>query len=258
MPDDKPTLWNSTDSYERYMGRWSRKVAPLFLNWLGAPARKSWIDIGCGTGELTYQIATTCSPSQLMGIDSSEGFVASAKEYVPKADFKAGNAVELEIPDSSLDLAVCGLVLNFIPDQQKAVSEMARIVRPGGTVASYVWDYAGHMQIMRYFFDTALEFDPGSSEHDDGVNARICRPRPLIDTFESVGLVDVETTAIDIPTPFVDFDDYWTPFLGGTGSAPKYCMSLDEDLRNKIKRSIQAKLPTGPPSPGVPGGQGCE
>ena len=246
MPDDNPTLWSSTDTYERYMGRWSRKVAPLFLSWLNAPGGKSWIDIGCGTGELTYQIAATCSPAKILGIDSSEGFITSVRERVPSADFSVGNAVGLDLPDRSMDLAVCGLVLNFIPDKQKAVSEMARIVRPGGTVALYVWDYAGHMQIMRYFFDTALEFDPGSSEYDDGVNAPICRPQPLIDTFESAGLVDVETTAIDIPTPFVDFDDYWTPFLGGTGSAPKYCMSLDEDLRNRIRDSVRAKLPTGP------------
>lgn len=246
MPGDKPALWNSTDTYERYMGRWSRKVAPLFLDWLDAPAHKDWVDIGCGTGELTHQIATTCSPSQLMGIDPSEGFIASAKGRVPSADFSVGSAVELELPDSSLDFAVSGLVLNFVPDSQKVISEMVRVVRPGGTVASYVWDYAGHMQIMRYFFDTALEFDPGASEYDDGVNAPICRPQPLMDMFKAAGLVDVETTAIDIPTPFVDFDDYWAPFLGGTGSAPKYCMSLDELTRNVIKKAIQAKLPTGP------------
>ena len=133
-----------------------------------------------------------------------------------------------------------------MPDSAKAISEMARIVRPGGTVASYVWDYAGHMQIMRYFFDAALEIDAGAAAYDDGVNAPICRPQPLKDAFASAGLANVETTAIDIPTPFVDFDDYWSPFLGGTGSAPRYCMSLEEGVRNQIKTSIQAKLPTGP------------
>lgn len=181
-----------------------------------------------------------------MGIDSSEGFIASAKQHVYDADLRMGNAAELELADDSLDFAVCGLVLNFVPDSQKVISEMVRVVRPGGTVASYVWDYAGHMQIMRYFFDTALEFDPGASEYDDGVNAPIWRPRPLVRAFESAGLGGVETTALDIPTPFVDFDDYWASFLGGTGSAPKYCMGLDEVTRNMIKKSIQAKLPTGP------------
>ena len=246
MPNENPSLWNSSDTYDQYMGRWSRKVAPLFLNWLDAPAEESWVDVGCGTGGLTHQITTMCSPSRLLGIDSSEGFVESAKERVPSAEFRVGSAVELEIPDNSLDHAVCGLVLNFVPDSAKAISEMARIVRPGGTVASYVWDYAGHMQIMRYFFDAALEIDAGAAAYDDGVNAPICRPQPLKDAFGSAGLVNVETVAIDIPTPFVDFDDYWSPFLGGTGSAPRYCMSLEEGVRNQIKTSIQAKLPTGP------------
>ena len=179
MSVEKPALWNSSDAYDRYMGRWSRKVAPLFLNWLDAPAENSWVDIGCVSGGLTQQIATNCSPSQLLGIDSSEGFLETAKRQVPSAEFRVGSAIELEIPDSSLDFAVCGLVLNFVPDSGKVISEMARIVRPGGTVASYVWDYAGHMQIMRYFFDAALAIDAGASEFDDGVNAPICPPQPL-------------------------------------------------------------------------------
>mgnify|MGYP001162776076 CR=1 FL=1 len=102
------------------------------------------------------------------------------------------------------------------------------------------------MQIMRYYFDSALDIDDGASEFDDGVNAPICRPEPLTDAFNAAGLIDVETTAIDILTPFVNFDDYWSPFLGSTGSAPRYCMSLDEGTRNLIKTSVQAKLPTGP------------
>ena len=179
MPEETPSLWNSSDAYDRYMGRWSRKVAPLFLDWLDAPAGNAWVDIGCGSGGLTHQIAVRCSPSQLLGIDSSDGFVESAKEQVPTAEFRVGSAAELHLPDRSMDLAVSGLVLNFVPDGGKVISEMARIVRPGGTVASYVWDYAGHMQIMRYFFDSALEIDDGASEFDDGVNAPICRPRPL-------------------------------------------------------------------------------
>ncbi|MBC8281555.1 MAG: methyltransferase domain-containing protein [Chloroflexi bacterium] len=229
-----------------YMGRWSRKVAPLFLEWLGAPTAKSWIDVGCGSGGLAHQVATICSPSSLLGIDPSEGFVESAKKQVPSGDFRVGSGIDLEFADGSLDYAVSGLVLNFVPDSAKMIDEMVRIVKPGGTVASYVWDYAGQMQIMRYFFDAAFVIDADASAFDDGLNAPICRPQPLADAFSSAGLVDVATTAIDIATPFTDFDDYWSPFLGGTGSAPRYCMSLDDDVRNKIKRSLQSRLPTGP------------
>lgn len=246
MSDNKPNLWGTTDTYERYMGRWSRKVAPLFLNWLNAPKEQSWIDIGCGTGELTSLIADKCNPAQLMGIDPSDGYIKFAKDRIKSASFEVGNALKVGLPDSSTDLAVSGLVLNFVPDQPKAISEMYRIVRPEGSVALYVWDYAGHMQIMRYFFDTARQFDANSADYDDGIKAPICRPKPLKDAFENAGLVEVETTAIDIPTPFDDFDDYWTPFTAGTGSAPKYCASLDEDIQNKIKDMVRLKLPTGP------------
>ena len=127
MPEETPSLWNSSDAYDRYMGRWSRKVAPLFLDWLDAPAEKAWVDIGCGSGGITHQIAVRCSPSRILGIDSSDGFLESAKALVPSADFRVGSAVELELPDRSMDLAVSGLVLNFVPDSGKVISEMARI-----------------------------------------------------------------------------------------------------------------------------------
>jgi hypothetical protein len=123
---------------------------------------------------------------------------------------------------------------------------MVRVVRPGGTVALYVWDYAGHMQIMRYFFDTAILFDARSAEFDDGRNAPICRPAALQKALASVGLVDVAIQALDVPAAFATFADYWEPFLGGVGSAPKYCASLDEATRQQIKEALQDKLPTGP------------
>lgn len=246
MPSGKPNLWGSTDTYEQYMGRWSRKVAPLFLEWLNPKDGQTWIDIGCGTGELTALIADKYSPAQLTGIDPSEGYINFAKERIKSANLEVGNALEIELPDNSIDMAVSGLVLNFVPDQPKAISEMARIVRPDGSVALYVWDYAGHMQIMRYFFDIARQFDANSAEYDDGIKAPICRPKPLKQAFENAGMIEVETTAIDIPTPFQNFDDYWAPFMAGTGSAPKYCASLSKDIQNKIRDAVSAKLPTGP------------
>ncbi|MFC4171349.1 hypothetical protein ACFOYU_04650 [Microvirga sp. GCM10011540] len=124
--------------------------------------------------------------------------------------------------------------------------EMIRVIRPGGTVALYVWDYPGHMQVMRYFFDAANALDSRAKEFDDGVKAPFCRPGPLAEILASAGLTDVEVRAIDIPAAFESFDDYWTPFLGGTGSAPKYCMSLDEQARQHLRDTIRRRLPTGP------------
>jgi SAM-dependent methyltransferase len=246
MTDNKSGLWGNTQAYENYMGRWSQKVAPLFLQWLDAPFGKSWIDIGCGTGGLTELIAGTCNPSSVLGVDTAEGFIEIARNRVKNAEFSVGSAENLDMPGNSIDYAVSGLVLNFVPSAQAALAEMARVVLPGGTVALYVWDYAGHMQIMRYFFDTAIKSDPRSAEFDDGIRAPICRPLALKEAFAAIGLTNISVNALDITTPFDDFDDYWSPFLGGVGSAPKYCVSLEESIRNEIKVAIKEKLPTGP------------
>lgn len=246
MPNDKPKLWGSSGAYERYMGRWSRKVAPPFLDWLDPLAQMNWADIGCGTGVLTSLVADRYAPAALTGIDAAEPLISAAKQSHPDIGFHVGDALNLDIAENTLDYAISALLLNFLPDQLGFLSEMHRVLRPGGTAALYVWDYAGHMQIMRYFFDAARELDVKSMDFDDGINAPICRPQPLREAFDAAGFVNIETTAIDIPTPFANFDDYWAPFLGGTGSAPKYCASLDKDLRGKIRDSIRARLPTGP------------
>jgi SAM-dependent methyltransferase len=234
------------DAYENYMGRWSKKIAPLFLRWIDAPGKKSWVDIGCGTGGLTELIANTCNPDSIIGVDMAEGFIEFARERVKEAEFRIESADKLSLPNDSVDYVVSALVLNFVPNAQLVLNEMARVTRPGGMVALYVWDYAGHMQIMRNFFDTAILFDERSADFDDGKNAPICRPTPLKNAFEAAKLVDVSVTAQDIPTAYKNFDDYWNPFLGGVGSAPKYCVSLDNSIREKIKNSLQTKLPTGP------------
>jgi trans-aconitate methyltransferase len=248
MPTHDPNLWGAGDAYERYMGRWSRGIAPVFVRWLDPRPGARWADIGCGTGVVTSAVLAACDPSAVVGIDSSDVFLRSAAAAVadPRVSFKQGNAQNVAEPENSFDMAVSGLVLNFLPDKEAAIREMARIVRPGGTVALYVWDYAGHMQVMRRFFDVATALDPKAAEYDDGIKAPVCRPKPLMDILTRSGLHDVEVRAIDIPAAFDGFDDYWAPFLGGTGSAPKYCMSLDETARDRLKQEVRQRLPSGP------------
>jgi trans-aconitate methyltransferase len=243
-----PTLWTNSEAYERYMGRWSRRVAPLFLDWLDAPPPRAWIDIGCGTGVLSTAILATTDPIRLVGIDSAAGFLDAARAAItdPRAAFNEGNAQALPAGDDEFDNAVSGLVLNFVPDKAAMVREMRRVVRPGGTVALYVWDYAGHMQVMRHFFDAATELDPGARDYDDGVKAPVCRPGPLRQLLQDAGLEQVEVRAIDIPAAFDSFEDYWTPFLGGTGSAPKYCATLSEEALEQLRERLRRRLPTGP------------
>ena len=238
--------WTDGDAYERYVGRWSRQVAPRFLAWLDPPSGARWLDLGSGTGALTAQILRDCSPKTVTGVEPSEGFLKLARGQVTgrRAQFVQGAGDCIPIEDGSVDLAVSGLVMNFIPDPSKAMGELRRCIAPGGTIAAYVWDYAGHVQFMRYFWDAAVALNPAAHEKDEGVRFPICRPGPLRDLFASAGLHDVSVDALDIPTAFADFDDYWQPFLSGIAPAPGYCMSLDEGSRNALKAHLQKTLPT--------------
>jgi SAM-dependent methyltransferase len=148
--------------------------------------------------------------------------------------------------NASVDLVVSGLVLNFIPDQPAALAEMARVTSKGGIIGAYVWDYAGKMELMRFFWDAAVKLDASVTQMDEGVRFPLCRPEALTALFAGAKLEQIEVTAIDIPTPFPSFEDYWLPFLGGQGPAPAYAMSLDESARVRLRESIKERIPVLP------------
>jgi SAM-dependent methyltransferase len=237
--------WASGDKYEPYIGRWSRLVAREFLNWMAIPSGSTWLDVGCGTGALSQTILQFAEPAKVRGIDRSEGFVAFAQEHIQddRVQFEVGDAMALAVDTGTFDAAVSGLVLNFIPQPERTVAEMSRVIRTGGVAAAYVWDYADRMQMIRHFFDAAIELDPKAVEVDEGPRFPICKPDVLARTFESVGLHRVEVRPIEIPTVFRDFDDYWSPFLGGQGPAPSYVMSLSEEHRAALRERLRARLP---------------
>jgi SAM-dependent methyltransferase len=239
-------VWAAGDLYEPYVGRWSRVVAKEFLGWLGVPRGARWLDVGCGTGALTQTILRDCAPHSVHGVDASAGFVETARQRTTGASFEVGDAQALPAKDGEFDAAVAGLVINFVPKPERAVGEMRRAVRQGGTVGAYVWDYAGKMELMRYFWDAAVELDAAARPLDEGVRFPLCNEKALGELFRQADLRDVEVRAIDAPTPFPDFDDYWTPFLGGQGPAPGYCMSLDEARRAALRDRIRSKLPFRP------------
>jgi SAM-dependent methyltransferase len=244
---DEVSIWGVAEAYERYIGRWSEPVAAEFVAWLDLADGLRWLDVGCGTGALSRAIAASAAPAGVHGIDRSDGFVELARERARPGDgqgFSTGDALDLPIDDATFDVAVSGLVVNFLPDHARAVSELRRAVRPGGTVALYVWDYADGMELIRYFWDAAATIDPAAIELDEGRRFPICRPDALEELFRQAGLDRVESRSIVVPTPFRDFDDYWLPFLGGQGPAPAFAMSLAAEDRDALRERLRASLPT--------------
>jgi SAM-dependent methyltransferase len=236
--------WESGNPYEQYIGRWSRKIAPLFLAWLDQPAGKRCLDVGCGTGALTAAILDQCTPSSVVGVEPSEGFLKLAVQNLAgKARFLAGNAAALPLDDGACDVVVSGLVLNFIPDLRDALAEMKRVTAAGGTIAAYVWDYADEMEVIKYFWDAAASLDTAAAHLHEGVRFPVCRPCALKAAFEEAGLIEVETSPLDLKAEFVDFEDYWRPFLGGQGPAPAYAMSLSQEQRSALRSKLESALP---------------
>ena len=236
--------WILGDAYEQYIGRWSRLVAPRFLAWLDVPRGQRWLDVGCGTGALLQTILDHAAPATAVGVEPSAGFLAAARERLgARAEVSQGDAASTGLADAAVDVTVSGLVLNFVPDAGAALAEMRRVTRRGGTVAAYLWDYAGRMELIRHFWDAAVELDPAAAAKDEGVRFPLCRRDTLGEAFTRAGLRGVAVDAIDVPTLFADFDAYWRPFLGGQGPAPGYAMSLDEAARRRLRDHLRERLP---------------
>ncbi|MBK8022556.1 MAG: class I SAM-dependent methyltransferase [Chloroflexi bacterium] len=238
-------IFSSASSYDAYMGRWSRLVAPQFVNWLGIAPGSTWLDVGAGTGVLTQAILDEAFPAQVVGIDTSADYIDAARQQVvhDRAEFRVGDAGEIS-ESSFFDAAVAGLVLNFVPSPEQAVTSMVKAVGAGGVVAAYVWDYTGQMQMVRNFWDAAAAVDPSSAEMEARQRYAICNPDALRSLFHGADLQAVVTSAIDVPTRFKDFDDYWLPIQGAQGSIAKYFHGIGDETRNAIRDQLQRQLPT--------------
>ncbi|MEO7351555.1 MAG: class I SAM-dependent methyltransferase [Marmoricola sp.] len=223
------------------MGRWSRLVAPRFLDWLNQPEGLRWADVGCGSGALTAAVVERCSPGSVLGVDPSAAQVEEAARRVvdPRVRFERGSADDLT--SASFDVVVSGLVLNFVPDPVTAVASMARAA-PGGVVAAYVWDYAEGMQLLRTFWDVAGSLDPVVADLNEGHRFSWSRPDALAEMWTSAGLRDVRSTPVTVPTVFEDFSDFWSPFLGGQGPAPGYVATLGDPAREELREALERVL----------------
>ncbi|MGC4874830.1 class I SAM-dependent methyltransferase [Micromonospora sp. DT43] len=241
-------VWADGDAYEAYVGRWSRLVAADFVRGLAVPPGRHWLDVGCGTGALTSTVLVEADPARITGIDPSAGFVAQARARVEdaRASFHVGDARALPIPDRAVDVVVSGLTLNFVPEPARAVAEFARVVRPAGEVAAYVWDYAEGMAMMRHFWAATTQLDPASAARDEANRGTVAGPDALRALWVDAGLTEVSVRPVDVPTIFADFADYWRPFLGGQGSAPSYVTSLGEPEREALRDLLATRLPIEP------------
>jgi SAM-dependent methyltransferase len=240
----------SGDAYEPLTGRWSRLIAPDFVQWLDVAANARWLDVGCGTGALIQAILDTQRPAEIVGVDSSSSFIAYARRQITddRVRYEVGDARDLPVPSSQFEGVVAGLVLNHIPQPElhRALAEMRRAARPGGVVAAYVWDYAEGMEPRVRFWEAAAAFDPAAAAHDERARYPICNPAVLQTNFQRVRLNAVETRAFAIDARFPSFDDYWTPFLAGYGIASRYLLSLPEDRRAALQAHLAHTLPTTP------------
>jgi SAM-dependent methyltransferase len=240
--------WAAGSTYEGFMGRWSRQLARKFVAWLQVSDGVHWLDVGCGTGALTDTICKMAAPASVVGCDPSEPFIQYAREHHADArsSFVIAGAGSLPTRPDGFGSVTSSLALNFFPEPKSAIEEMHRITVSGGTVSACVWDYAGRMDFLRYFWEAALGMDPKARELDEGKRFPVCQPEALDELFRQSGLRSVCCDPIEITTEFAHFNEYWKPFLGGTGPAPSYVASLEDErliaLASKLDRILPRQL----------------
>jgi ubiquinone/menaquinone biosynthesis C-methylase UbiE len=241
--------------YEQLMGRWSRKLAPHFIDFVGAADGEKILDVGCGTGSLTFALAGVADLSEIAAIDYSQIFVEEAvrRNTDPRISIRQADACALPFEDRTFDRALALLVLHFVPESGKAVAEMRRVVRSGGVVAAAVWDHLGGMPGMRMMLDTVAALGEAGRE----LRARYCfqpmmQPGEMKRTFAEQGLADITEVELLVRMDYASFDDYWAPIAAGEGPLGKYMATLDAaehaHTSSAVRDAYEAGRPDGPRS----------
>ena len=236
MTEAEAKMFSMSAEYERFMGRWSRLLAPKYIAFAGVKNGDRVLDVGTGTGSLASALETTMTSSEIVGIDPSEGFINYAKKNAKsgRARFEVGDAQALRFPDASFDQTMALLVMNFVPDHNKAIGEMRRVTRPQGVVSACVWDYNAGMQMLRFFWDEAVALDPAIEPKDER-HMKLSREGQLGELWKKAGLVNVQEKPLAIDQTYASFDDYWGPFLRGAGPGGAYVVSLSEERRRQLE-----------------------
>jgi ubiquinone/menaquinone biosynthesis C-methylase UbiE len=238
----------SADAYDRYMGRYSRLLSPLFADFARVQPGQRVLDVGCGPGALTAVLARLVGAGTVAAADPSSGFALACADRVSAADVRTAPAEELPWPSGDFDVVLSQLVLSFLPDADAGVREMRRLARHGGTVAACTWDLGGEMQMLRTFWDAALALDPAAP--DEARVMSYTDSASLEALWRAAGLRDVDTGQLVVETEYTDFEEYWEPFLGGVGPGGAYCVSLDGRHRAALREECFRRLgaPRGPVS----------
>lgn len=241
--DAEAKMFAASAGYERFMGRWSRLLAPAVITFAGVKNGDRVLDVGTGTGSVAAAVEASMPASEIVGIDPSEGFIAYARKNAKstRARFEVGDAQALKLKDASFDHALALLVMNFIPDHNKAIAEMRRVTRPQGIVSACVWDYDAGMQMLRFFWDEAIALDPAIEPKDER-HMKLSRQGQLGDLWRRAALINIKEQPLEIDQAYVSFDDYWDPFTRGAGPGGAFVVSLSEDRRRQLEARMRKRL----------------
>jgi SAM-dependent methyltransferase len=237
-------MFGDAEAYQRFMGRWSRTMAPLLVDFADIPDGGRVLDIGCGTGSLSFSIAESKARCRVSGIDRSKEYIAYAESRNPfpgRVSFQAADAQRTEYPDASFQASLSLLVFNFIPEPGKALEEARRLTAAGGRIAAATWDYGDRMQMLRIFWQAAAHIDGAAAEKDEK-HMRLCSAGELTALWTQAGLEQVDEQPLEIRMRFASFEDYWNPFLLGQGPAGAYLRGLAADRLEKLRAEVKRRL----------------
>jgi SAM-dependent methyltransferase len=231
------------DSYDRFMGRYSTPLAPLFTDFAGVVAGQRVLDVGCGPGALTAELVTRLGPAAVSAVDPSESFVGAASERHPAVDVRRARAERLPFDDDQFDASLAQLVVHFMTDPVAGLTEMRRVTRPGGVVAACVWDHHGGGSPLSTFWKAVHQLDPGAMDQGERAGTR---EGHLVELCLDAGLRDVEAGALSITVVHPSFEDWWEPFAIGVGPAGAYVTGLDDVDRERLSELCRAMQPPAP------------
>jgi SAM-dependent methyltransferase len=236
-------MFAASAGYERFMGRWSRLLAPAYIAFAGVKNGDRVFDVGTGTGSLAAIVEASMPASEVVGVDPSEGFIAYAQKNAksPRVRFEVGDAQALKFKDASFDNTLALLVMNFVPDENKAVAEMRRVTRAQGTVSACVWDYDAGMQMLRFFWDEAVALDPAIEPKDER-HMKLSRQGQLGDLWKKAGLTNIKEEPLVIDQAYSSFNDYWEPFTKGAGPGGAFVVSLSQGRREQLEARMRKRL----------------